>query len=131
MKIVLDTNVFNDKKFLSWLKEKDIKPVTSAVVYMEILYKYAKRTKDIEIARSVVQTVFRELGIEIYDFTPELVEIAVKSAVGRWDFKENARDCMIGALAVKHNAPMITHNKKHFEWYEKVFTPEEFMELTK
>ena len=52
MKIVLDTNVFNDKKFLSWLKEKDIKPVTSAVVYMEILYKYAKRTKDIFLLKA-------------------------------------------------------------------------------
>ncbi|CUX77788.1 hypothetical protein CHITON_1009 [Thermococcus chitonophagus] len=38
---------------------------------------------------------------------------------------------MIGALAVKLNAHLITYNKKHFEWYDKVYTPEEFMELSK
>ncbi|ASJ02508.1 twitching motility protein PilT [Thermococcus profundus] len=127
MKVVLDTNAFNDRKFLEWLMGSPFQPVTSSVVYMEVLYRYARR-KGLPEARSKVKAVFESLSLEILDFDEESAEIVVQNALGRWDFSKNARDYMIGSLALKLNAPLVTHNKRHFEWLPEVYTPEEFME---
>lgn len=127
MKVVLDINAFNDRKFLEWLMESPFQPVTSSVVYMEVLYRYARR-KGLPEARSKVKAVFESLSLEIMDFDEESAEIVVQNAIGRWEFSKNARDYMIGSLAVKLNAPLVTRNKRHFEWLPEVYTPEEFME---
>ena len=126
MKVVLDTNVFNDRRFLEWLMDSPFQPVTSSVVYMEVLYRYARR-KGLPEAKSKVKAVFESISLEIMDFDEKSAEIVVQSALGRWDFSENARDYMIGSLAVKLNAPLVTNNKRHFEWLPEVYTPKEFM----
>ncbi|NJE53666.1 type II toxin-antitoxin system VapC family toxin [Thermococcus sp. 21S9] len=127
MNVVLDTNVFNNRTFLEWLRHSDLEPVTSSVVYMELLYKYARR-KGLAEARSKLMAVFNSLAIEVMDFDWECAELAVESALGRWDFSKNARDYMIGSLALKLNAPLVTYNKKHFSWLPEVLTPEDVME---
>ncbi|WP_258083945.1 type II toxin-antitoxin system VapC family toxin [Thermococcus thermotolerans] len=127
MKVVLDTNAFNNSTFLEWLMESSLEPVTSSVVYMELLYRYARR-RGLPEARSKLMAIFGSLAIEVMGFDETCAELAVNSAIGRWDFSKNARDYMIGALALKLNAPLITYNKKHFEWLSEVFTPEEAME---
>ncbi|WP_297479282.1 PIN domain-containing protein [Thermococcus sp.] len=126
MKVVLDTNVFNNWAFLEWLMRSSLEPVTSSVVYMELLYRYARR-KGLEEATSKLTAVFDSLGIEVMGFDWECAELAIKSAVGRWDFSKNARDYMIGSLTLKLNAPLVTYNKKHFEWLPEILTPEETM----
>jgi len=131
MKVVLDTNVFHNWKFLLWLKDSPYHPVTSAVVYTEYLYHQSKKLGSVEEGKSAVKALFRSIGIEVLEFDKECAEETVKAVLGRWDFRKNARDYMIGALAVKLNAPLITYNKKHFEWYGKIYTPEEFMKLAK
>ncbi|ASJ12956.1 type II toxin-antitoxin system VapC family toxin [Thermococcus thioreducens] len=127
MKIVLDTNAFNNSTFLEWLMESSLEPVTSSVVYMELLYRYARR-KGLPEAKSKLMAIFDSLGIKVMGFDETCAELAVNSAIGHWDFSKNARDYMIGALALKLNAPLITYNKKHFGWLPEVFTPEEAME---
>ena len=127
MKVVLDTNAFNNTAFLEWLMESSIEPVTSSVVYMELLYKYARR-KDLGEAKSKLRAIFDSLAIEVLNFDKTCAELAVSSALGRWDFSKNARDYMIGALALKLNAPLITYNKRHFGWLPEILTPEEAME---
>ncbi len=127
MKVVLDTNVLHDRGFLEWLMDSPFQPVTSSVVYMEALYRYARR-KGLPEAKSKVKAVFESISMEIIDFDEESAEIVVQSVLGRWDFSKNARDYMIGSLALKLNAPLVTNNKKHFDWLSEVYTPTEFME---
>ncbi|CAD5244724.1 type II toxin-antitoxin system VapC family toxin [Thermococcus camini] len=127
MRIVLDTNAFNNSTFLEWLMESSLEPFTSSVVYMELLYRYVRR-KGLPEAKSKLTAIFNSLRIEVMGFDETCAELAVNSAIGRWDFSKNARDYMIGALALKLNAPLITYNKKHFEWLPEVLTPEEAME---
>jgi len=69
--------------------------------------------------------------MEVVGFDRECTVETVKAVWGRWDFGKNTRDYMIGVLAVKLNAPLVTYNKKHFEWYDEVYTPEEFIKLAK
>jgi tRNA(fMet)-specific endonuclease VapC len=126
VRIVLDTNVFNDRRFLEWLMDSLFQPVTSSVVYMEVLYRYARR-RGLPEAKSKVRAVFESLSLKVMDFDEESAELVVQNALGRWDFSKNARDYMIGSLAVKLNAPLVTNNKKHFEWLPEVYTPDEFM----
>ena len=126
MKVVLDTNVLHDRGFLEWLMDSPFQPVTSSVVYMEALYRYARR-KGLPEAKSKVKAVFESISMEIIDFDEESAEIVVQSALGRWDFSKNARDYMIGSLALKLKAPLVTNNKKHFDWLPEVYTPTEFM----
>ncbi|HIH73029.1 MAG: Uncharacterized protein XD43_1969 [Thermococcales archaeon 44_46] len=129
MKVVLDTNVFHNWKFLLWLKDSPHSPIISSVSYAEYLYHQSKKMGSIEEGRSAVDALLHSIGIEVMAFDKECAVETVKAVWGRWDFRKNARDYMIGSLALKLNAPVITYNKKDFAWYEKVYTPEEFMEL--
>ena len=126
MRVVLDTNVFNNWVFLEWLRHSSLEPVTSSVVYMELLYRYARR-KSLEEAKSKLTAIFNSLGIEVMGFDWECAELAVKSAIGRWDFSKSARDYMIGSLALKLSVPLVTYNRKDFDWLPEVLTPEETM----
>lgn len=129
MKVVLDTNVFHNWKFLLWLKDSPHSPIISSVSYAEYLYHQSKKMGSIEEGRSAVDALLHSIGIEVMAFDKECALKTVKAVWGRWDFRKNARDYMIGSLALKLNAPLVTYNKKDFEWYEKVHTPEEFMKL--
>jgi len=127
MKAVLDTNVFNNWKFLEWLKESSIEPVINTVTYSEYLYHLAKKIGNFEIALDNFETLLWTVGIQVVSFDVESARIAARNVLGRWDFSKNARDYMIGSLAVKLNAPLVTNNKRHFEWLPEVYTPDEFM----
>ena len=127
MKVVLDTNAFNNWRFLKWLKSSSLEPFISTVTYTEYLYHLAKKKGDFGIALENFETLLWAVGIKVMAFDVESARLAVEKALGRWDFSENARDYMIGALALKLNAPLITYNKKHFEWLPEVLTPEEAM----
>ncbi|WP_297536094.1 type II toxin-antitoxin system VapC family toxin [Thermococcus sp.] len=128
MRVVLDTNVFNNWKFLKWLESSPLEPVINTVVYTEYLYHLAKKTGDFQIALENFETLLWTVGIDVVAFDVESAKIASKSAIGRWDFSKNTRDYMIGALALNLNAPLVTYNKKHFSWLPEVLTPEEVME---
>jgi hypothetical protein len=128
-KIILDTNVFSNKEFCSQLKNSDHTAYISAISYTELLYHYLK--KEGRGGEGFIDAFLEALKIQVIPFDRECAKIASKSAIGRWDFKDNARDYMIGSLAVKLGYPIITSNTKDFEWIEEglLFTPEEFSEL--
>lgn len=55
---------------------------------------------------------------------------AAHSAVGNWDFAENARDYSIGATAIQLNGKLVTYNVKHFKWVEDIAIPDEIISST-
>ena len=128
-KIVLDTNVFSNKEFCNWLKDSDYTAYISAIAYTELLYHYLKRKG--ETGEEFIDAFLDALKVQVIPLDRECAKIASKSAIGRWDFKSNARDYMIGCLAVKQKCPIITSNINDFEWMEEdfLFTPEKFLEL--
>jgi predicted nucleic acid-binding protein len=128
-KIILDTNVFSNREFCDWLKNSDYTAYVSAISYTELLYHYLK--KEGRDGEGFIDAFLEALNVQVIPFDQKCAKIASKSAIGRWDFKNNARDYMIGSLAVKLGYPLITSNIKDFEWIKKglLFTPEEFSGL--
>jgi predicted nucleic acid-binding protein len=127
-KVVLDTNIFSNNEFCNWVKESDYAAFVSTITYTELLYHYLKRKG--ETGEEFVDAFLETLNVLVISLDQDCAKIASKSAIGRWDFKRNARDYMIGSLAVKLKCPLITSNITDFEWMEEafLFTPETFLE---
>lgn len=126
--VVLDTNVFSNKEFCNGIKESDYAAFVSTITYTELLYHYLKRKG--ETGEEFVDAFLETLNVLVISLDQECAKIASKSAIGRWDFKRNARDYLIGSLAVKLKCPLITSNINDFEWMrqECLFTPQKFLE---
>jgi Predicted nucleic acid-binding protein, contains PIN domain len=116
-KIILDTNIFSNKEFCGRLKDSNHTAYISAISYTELLYHYLK--KEGRSGEGFIDAFFEALNIQVIPFDRECAKIASKSAIDRWDFKDNARDYMIGSLAVKLGYPIITFDTKDFEWIEE------------
>ncbi|AGK61675.1 putative nucleic acid-binding protein, contains PIN domain [Archaeoglobus sulfaticallidus PM70-1] len=128
MKIVLDTNVFQNRRFCEWLKKGNHDARISTITYTELLYHYLKKKgKD---GREFVDAFLDALKVQVMPFDRECARIASNAAIGRWDFRKKVRDYMIGSLAVKLRCPMITYNVKDFEWISEneIYTPDEFLD---
>lgn len=121
MKLALDTNVFNSKKFCKWLLSSDEEKYLPAVAYMEYLYHNLKKGN----TESMVDAFLEQMNITIVSFGKEEAAGAARESIGNWDFSENARDYAIGATAIKLDAKLVTNNIKHFKWMENVSTVEE------
>lgn len=125
MKLILDTNVFSNRKFLEQLKQRKFIVYISSISYAELLYHFLKKGKD----EKFMDAFMKATDIEVIPFDIECAKIASKSGIGRWDFKERARDYMIGSLALKCGGFLVTENIKDFEWMkESVKRPKEIME---
>lgn len=123
MKLVLDTNVFNNLKFCKWLLNTDEEKYLPAFAYMEYLYHNLKRRN----TESMVNTYLKQMNVTIIPFGKDEALEAAKRSISNWDFSENARDYAIGATAIKLNAKLVTYNLKDFKWIKNVNTPEEVM----
>ena len=123
MKIVLDTNIFNNKKFCEWLLDSPEKKYLPAFAYLEYLYHHLKKGN----TESMVDTFLEQMNVSVIPFDREEVLVATVGAIGRWDFKYNARDYSIGATAEKLNGTLITNNIKDFNWLKNVKTPGEML----
>ena len=123
MKLVLDTNVFNNLKFSEWLLNTDEEKYLPAFAYMEYLYHNLKRRN----TESMVNTYLKQMNVTIIPFGKDEALEAAKRSISNWDFSENARDYAIGATAIKLNAKLVTYNLKDFKWIKNVNTPEEVM----
>lgn len=121
MKLALDTNVFNSKKFCKWLLNSDEEKYLPAVAYMEYLYHNLKKGN----TESMVDAFLEQMNITIVSFGKEEAAGAARESIGNWDFSENARDYVIGATAIKLDAKLVTNNIKHFKWMVNVSTVEE------
>ena len=123
MKLVLDTNVFNNKKFCKWLLTSDEEKYLPAIAYLEYLYHNLKKGN----TESMTDAFLKQMNITILPFGKEEATIATKGSIGKWDFSENARDYTIGATAIKLDAKLVTYNLKDFKWMENVITPDDVM----
>ncbi|MFQ6075292.1 MAG: type II toxin-antitoxin system VapC family toxin [Candidatus Bathyarchaeia archaeon] len=125
MKLALDTNVFTNMEFCHWLRREGVEKVIPCVAYLELVYHHLKRGRNVEYTDT-----FLELhGIQVIPLDSEIAKITAQSAVGRWDFREKARDYTIGATAISCDAKLVTYNKRDFEWLPSgmVASPEEVM----
>jgi len=127
VKILIDTNVFNNKRFCNWLLNSEKQKYLPSIAYMEFLYHQIKKGN----TESMVNTFLKEMNVKIVPFGKNEAKKAVANALGNWDFSENARDYAIGGTALSLNAKLITNNKKHFKWMKNVITPEEFLKQDK
>jgi hypothetical protein len=126
MKLVLDTNVFANKKFCNWLRQHDeVEKVLPCIAYMELMYHYLKRGKTENFTNKFLEV----RGVIIAPLDIKTASVAAQTATKRWDFKEKARDYTIGATALVHRAKLITYNKKDFGWLPKndVLSPDELL----
>ena len=126
MRIVLDANVFSNLAFCNWLRSRvDIEKMIPCIAYMELVYHHLKRGR----TEDCVDAFLNLHGIGVVTFDAEIAKTSARSAMGRWDFKEKARDYMIGATALVCEATLATYNKKDFEWLpqDRVVSPEELM----
>lgn len=121
--LLLDTNVFNNRKFLDWLKGTKKEVSTSSISVMELAYHHFKKG----MPEGYTLAVLTAISIGIADFDYKAAVEAAKSAVGKWDFSEKAADYAILGTAKKLDATIVTENKEHFAPYSKVKTPRELM----
>ncbi len=130
MRIVLDANVFSNLAFCDWLRTRpDIEKMIPCIAYMELVYHHLKRGQ----TEDYVDAFLNLHGIGVVTLDAEIAKASARSAMGRWDFKEKARDYTIGATAMACEATLTTYNKKDFAWLPKdrVVSPEELMKLRK
>lgn len=128
MKLVLDANVFANKRFCNWLgKYGGGEKILPCAAYLELVYHHLRRGK----SEDLVDRFLERQGIVIAPFDAEAARAAARAAAKRWDFKEKARDYTIGATALAHSAKLVTHNKKDFRWLPEnsVLSPDELLKL--
>ena len=130
MGIVLDANVFSNLAFCNWLRGRvDIEKMIPCIAYMELVYHHLKRGRTEDYTDAFLSLH----GIGVVPLDAMIAKISARSAIGRWDFKEKARDYTIGATAIVCEAKLVTYNKRDFEWLpqDRVVSPEKLMELEK
>lgn len=130
MSVVLDANVFSNLAFCNWLRSLvDIEKMIPCIAYMELVYHHLKRGR----TEDYTDAFLNLHGIGVVPLDAMIAKISARSAIGRWDFKEKARDYTIGATAIVCEAKLVTYNKRDFEWLpqDRVVSPEELMELEK
>ena len=128
MRLVLDTNVFANKKFCDWLRKHDeVEKILPCIGYLELIYHYLKRGK----TEDFVDKFLEVHGVGVAPFNMEVARVAARAATKRWDFKEKAGDYIIGATVIVHDAKLVTYNLKDFGWLprERVLSPDEFLKF--
>lgn len=120
--LILDTNVFARKDFLSWLDSYHGEKKLPVVAYAEICVDYVNRTGN----TSQVKNLLNRLNIKRLE--SGIAEYGAICGSRGDDFNDKARDYLIGAHA--HTAPLIlvTSNVDDF-WFleDRVMTPDECM----
>jgi len=131
LKIILDTNVFNDKIFLSWLKNQNLLiPHVNSIVYLELGYIYRVRNK-----WQLFVYILSEFNVKYIPDSKKIVEKAIELALIFKDEPQGAayyfRDCLIGATAQNFKLKLITNNIDYFPYLKKneIFKPDDFMQF--
>ena len=122
--LILDTNIFNRRDFLIWLETYYGRKILPIVAYAEICVKFINKNK-IESLRGLL----RKASIEIEFLEKNRAETCAQFGAMGKDFKDQARDYLIGAHVYPPPRTLITENKEHFWFIEEkwVFDPDEIM----
>ena len=122
MKLLLDTNVFNEKKLLSKLKQAltQVQLFINSIIYLELGYIYFIRDE-----WDLFLTVLRKLKINTETITQNIAKRAIKAATTFRHTKKGApyyfRDCLIGATADVRKLILVTQNTKDFAWLQREY----------
>ena len=124
LKLALDTNVFNNKKFCNWLLLEKEEKYLPAIVYMEYLNHHLKKGN----TESMVDAFLEQMNITVVPFGKNEATKAAQSRFNNWDSNENARKYTIASTAISLNAKLVTNNSKDFKWMDNVLTPDDILE---
>ncbi len=96
----------------------------SSISVTEFAYHLFKKGKGEGTLRAFIDLY----TIRVSNYGEKEAVIAARNAVGRWDFRERARDYAIGATALSNDAILVTRNAKDFSWLPrgKVMSPEAY-----
>ncbi len=123
MKLVLDSNVLNSKKFCNWLLTDENEKYLPAVSYMEYLYHHLQRGN----TESMVEVFLEQMNVSVVPFGKIEVSNATKKYIENSDFSGNFRDYAIGATALTLDAQLVTNNVENFQWLDEVITLDDVM----
>lgn len=103
---------------------REIEKFMSSISVTELAYHLFKKGKGEGSLRAFIDLY----TIHVSNYGEKEAIIAAKNAVGRWDFRQRARDYAIGATALSNDAVLVTRNVKDFVWLPrgKVMSPEAF-----
>ncbi len=130
IRILLDTNAFNNKSLLKQVKihsfRGTIQAFVNPIIYLELGFIFRVRQK-----YYVFRKVLEESSITCAPLTISSADQASQLAI---TFKDDPRgpqyyfrDCLIGATALENDLILITNNKKDFPFLSDKLSPQEFI----
>lgn len=119
--LVLDTNVFNDRAFLHWLRRYPAPKVLPVVAYAELGAHFV-RTHPIARLQALLQTSSIEIERMRSDEAERTIAMAQET-----EFRSNWRDLMITSHLTP-NRFLVTNNVRDFQTWSLVLTPAATME---
>ena len=123
--LILDTNAISDAQFLNKIQKYHGRKILPAVAYAEVcVYFIGKKNKE----QRYIDRLLRRIDIKVEPLDHHKAANAALCAIEGKDFKENARDYLIGAHAYPAPRTMVTYNKKDF-WFlgDQVYSPDEIL----
>ena len=130
LKLALDSNIFRNYDFINYLTLNKLKfqVFMPTIVQLEVGYYYIIRGIS---WNGFVEDIKKFDGILLH-WDNSLISKVIQNAFANKNqlpFKKHFRDFLIGTECEKILSPLITYNKKHFTWVNKIktFTPEEYL----
>mgnify|MGYP006284957119 CR=1 FL=1 len=116
--IYIDTNCFNDRSFINWLKDYHGRKSISAITYAELLFHYVHNMKK---DKRILNDLLKHSQIKVEDLRSIEVDEAIgfhELCDGAVPWKENFKDYLIAGHI--HNRPtkLVTQNKKDFRFLD-------------
>ena len=130
-KITLDSNVWRDHLFISYLqseKSTHVQHICPIIVYLETRLWYDMNG----LSHDDFDLDLKNLRTKVIDFSKSHVEFIVDiTKKTRIPFRQHARGFMIGSIVQSENSLLITNNKKHFDWLpsKTVLSPKEYLSI--
>ncbi|MHA1489554.1 MAG: hypothetical protein ACTSRI_07860 [Promethearchaeota archaeon] len=130
LNLALDSNIFRNNDFINYLTLNKLKfqVFMPTIVQLEVGYYYIVRGIS---WNEYIEDIKKFNGIFL-QWDNSIISKVVLNAFANKNqlpFKKHFRDFLIGTECEKINIPLITYNKKHFKWINKImiFTPEEYL----
>jgi len=130
LKLALDSNIFRNYDFINYLtlNKSKFQVFMPTIVQLEVGYYYISRGIS---WNEFVEDIKKFNGIFL-KWDNSLILKVIQNAFAyknQLPFKNHFRDFLIGTECEKKQTPLITYNKKHFTWVNKIkiFTPEEYL----
>jgi len=114
MKLILDETVFNDRLFVNYLLEKQIKTYLPALAYLEYIRQHLKKGN----TTSMVDAFLTELKVEVVPLSSEQAQEA--ALMDEADYKTST----VAATSLLMKTILITQKPDTYPKLDQVKTPE-------